>query len=266
VAFVALTQVLQEGGGGNAFTGLGINAFLVVAQILNFILLIVFLNALLIKPLMRGLENRRLRIEESLENARKADERLANVEHDYQARLSEAAAEAQKMRADTLREAHAELEQLRKDAQAEAERIKKQARIDALAERNQALSSLRSQVAALAMAAASKIVGDSLDEQRQQSLINDFFAKVPATLLSIHGNGTLPMEPVNVAVTSALPLSAEEQARAESDLSGQVGQLGEVTFHVDPGILGGLVVRVGDKVIDDSVAGKLTALRQALNV
>ncbi len=260
MVFVALTHVMAEGG-GDAFSGLGINAFLVVAQILNFILLILFLNGLMIKPLMQGLENRRLRIEESLENARKADERLGNVERDYQARLVEANAEAQKVRADTLQGAQAELDRLRKDAQADAERIKAQARIDALAERNQMLGELRTQVAALAMAAANKVVGDSLDAQRQQALINDFFTKVPATLLA----GTDVTGEAGVSVTSALPLSAEEQARVRSDLGKQVSQLSEVKFEVDPGILGGLVVRVGDKVVDDSVAGKMTAMRQALN-
>jgi F-type H+-transporting ATPase subunit b len=252
---------MQEGGGGDAFSGLGINAVLLVAQIINFILLILFLNGLLIKPLMRGLENRRLRIEESLENARKADERLANVERDYQARLNEAAADAQKMRADTLQGAQAELERLRKEAQADAERIRAQARVDALAERNQILAELRTQVAGLAMAAANKIIGNSLDTKRQQVLINDFFGKVPATLLS----GVDVSGPVPVTITSALPLTPDEQICVGNDLTRRIGAVSCVTFEVDPAIMGGLVVRVGDKVIDDSVAGKLTAMRQSLN-
>ena len=259
MSFLLISQIMQEGGGGDAFGGLGINSVLLVAQIINFIFLILFLNGLLLKPILRGLENRRLRIEESLENARKADERLANVERDYQSRLNEAAAEAQKLRADTLQSAQAELERLRKDAQADGERIRAQARIDALAERNQMLAELRTQVAALAMAAANKIVGESLDAQRQQALISDFFSKVPATLITdVSGSA-------NVTVTSALPLSADEQARVKNDLARQIGQVSDITFEVEPSILGGLVVRVGDKVIDDSVAGKLTAMRQALN-
>ena len=258
--FLALTRVMAEGG-GDAFGGLGINAFLIIAQIVNFIFLLLFLNGLIIKPILKGLENRRARIDESLENARKADERLSNVEKDYQARLSEAAVEAQKLRADTLQSAQADLERVRKDAQADAERIKAQARIDATAERNQMLAGLRPQVSALAMAVANKIIGDSLDAQRQQALIEDFFAKVPATLLS----GVEVSGPANVTVTSALPLNADEQAVVTADLSKQVGQLGEVSFDVDPGILGGLVVRVGDKVVDGSVSGKLNSLRQSLN-
>jgi F0F1-type ATP synthase delta subunit len=43
-----------------------------------------------------------------------------------------------------------------------------------------------------------------------------------------------------------------------------LGGKGEVTFKVDPNILGGLVVRVGDKVLDGSVSGQLGALRQSL--
>jgi F-type H+-transporting ATPase subunit b len=38
----------------------------------------------------------------------------------------------------------------------------------------------------------------------------------------------------------------------------------EVSFKVDPSILGGLVIKVGDKVLDGSVAGKLDGLRQTL--
>lgn len=263
MSFIAISQVFAEGG-GDAFSGLGINSVLLVAQIINFIFLLLFLNGLLLKPLLRGLENRRKRIEESLANAAKADERLANVEKDYQAKMAEAEAAAARVRADALQGAQAELDKLRKAAQADADKIRDQARVDATAERNQILSQVRSQVVVLAMAAANKVIGDSLDEKRQRALINDFFSKVPAGMVSdAQGAG-----PAAVAVTSALPLSADEQSRVKSDLSLQLGaalDAVEVAFDVDPAILGGLVVRVGNKVIDGSVAGRMTALKQSLN-
>ena len=37
-------------------------------------------------------------------------------------------------------------------------------------------------------------------------------------------------------------------------------------YRVDPAILGGLIVRVGDKLIDGSVASRLAAMKQALGV
>ncbi|MGZ9166861.1 MAG: F0F1 ATP synthase subunit delta, partial [Anaerolineales bacterium] len=64
-------------------------------------------------------------------------------------------------------------------------------------------------------------------------------------------------------VTSALPLSKAEEEAVKRDVLAKAGAK-EVTFRVDPSILGGLVIRVGDKVLDSSVAGKLEGLRQSL--
>jgi F0F1-type ATP synthase delta subunit len=44
----------------------------------------------------------------------------------------------------------------------------------------------------------------------------------------------------------------------------KIGTQATVTFRVDPNILGGLVVRVGDKVLDGSIAGQLEGLRQRM--
>ena len=59
------------------------------------------------------------------------------------------------------------------------------------------------------------------------------------------------------------PLSADEQDSVKKDILAKVGAK-DVAFRVDPSILGGLVIKVGDKVLDGSVAGKLEGLRQTL--
>jgi F-type H+-transporting ATPase subunit b len=64
-------------------------------------------------------------------------------------------------------------------------------------------------------------------------------------------------------VTSALPLSKEEEETVKRDVLAKTGAQ-TVTFRVDPSILGGLVIRVGDKVLDNSVAGRLEGLQQSL--
>ena len=71
--------------------------------------------------------------------------------------------------------------------------------------------------------------------------------------------------PQRAIVTTAVPLSEEEKDRIRARLSEQFGLL-EFTFQVDPEILGGIIVRVGDTLIDDSVRGRLEALRQNLGV
>ena len=117
-------------------------------------------------------------------------------------------------------------------------------------------------MAALAISAAQKVVGESLDERRQHTLIEEFFSGVKGgkfTMLegeAVAGNAA--------EVTSALPLSAEEQETVRRDIVAKLGGSPAVVFRVDPSILGGVVVRVGDKVVDASVAGRLEGLRANL--
>lgn len=70
--------------------------------------------------------------------------------------------------------------------------------------------------------------------------------------------------PTKAEVTSAVPLSDQEQESLRNALRKQFG--GDLTFHfaVDPALMGGLRVRVGDRLMDTSVASRLTALRESL--
>jgi F-type H+-transporting ATPase subunit delta len=65
-------------------------------------------------------------------------------------------------------------------------------------------------------------------------------------------------------VTSAIPLNASEQQILESKLRAQFGKDLAFDYAVDASLLGGMIVRLGDKVIDASVAGKLAALKEKL--
>lgn len=69
---------------------------------------------------------------------------------------------------------------------------------------------------------------------------------------------------VTAIVTSAIALTNGEQSALESKLRAQFGNELAFDYMVDAAILGGIVVRVGDKVIDGSVAGKLAALQEKL--
>lgn len=63
---------------------------------------------------------------------------------------------------------------------------------------------------------------------------------------------------------SAAPLSAAETSALVARLEGMTGGRVELQTSVDPGLLGGLVVRVGDRLIDGSVRGRLGRLRNQL--
>ena len=65
-------------------------------------------------------------------------------------------------------------------------------------------------------------------------------------------------------VTSATPLDEDQEARLVSKLSATTGKQIQLAKRVDPSAIGGVLVRIGDTVIDGSVRGQLAALRQAL--
>lgn len=65
-------------------------------------------------------------------------------------------------------------------------------------------------------------------------------------------------------IRSAIPLDEATVTRLSAALGRATGTTLEVKTIVDPGVLGGIVARVGDVVIDGSVAAKLASLRQAL--
>jgi F-type H+-transporting ATPase subunit delta len=65
-------------------------------------------------------------------------------------------------------------------------------------------------------------------------------------------------------VTTTLDLTDEDKAKLESKVRSQYGQELAFDYRLDPSILGGVVVRIGDVVIDGSVAGKLSMMKQKL--
>jgi F-type H+-transporting ATPase subunit delta len=72
--------------------------------------------------------------------------------------------------------------------------------------------------------------------------------------------------PTPVEVTTATPLEPDQRQALETKLISQYGANLAYEYKVDSAILGGMIVRVGDKLIDGSVASRLAALKQTLGV
>ena len=70
---------------------------------------------------------------------------------------------------------------------------------------------------------------------------------------------------VTAKVSSAVPLTSDEQASVTQRLEARFGGPLELRFEIEPSVLGGVLVRVGDQVIDGSIKGRLDALAQTLN-
>jgi len=242
--------------------GLGLNLSYFVVQIFNFVLVLVILVAWVYKPIVNMMKTRREKITQGLEDARIASETRANAEKAAEEILAKAQQEVGKI----VREATERGEQLRMEmkeaAETEIAKLREDAAADAQQEKEKVLGDLRGQVAALSIAAAQKVIGESLDEKRQRALIDDFFSGVKTgKVVLLEGKS---ITGTRAEVTSALPLTKKEQETVSKDVIGKLGESATISFRVDPNILGGLVIHIGDKILDGSVAGKLESLNRSL--
>jgi F-type H+-transporting ATPase subunit b len=242
--------------------GLGLNLGYLFVQIFNFAIIFVVLRAWVYKPILGLLERRRTTIAEGLEDARIAAEARQNAEQEAEKVLADAQANASQIMREANERAETQGKEVIAAAEAEAAQKREETLAEVESERERILGELRGQVGTLAIAAAQKLINASLDEQRQRVLIDEFFSGVKSgQVVVLEGQ---QVSGASAEVTSALPLTAEEKESVKQDVLARVGDQATVTFRVDPAILGGLIVRVGDKVLDGSVSGQLESMRQSL--
>ena len=240
---------------------LGINFGLLIVQIIAFFIVFLTLNAWVYKPMLDMMETRKNKIAQGLEDARVAAEARKDAEKDAAKIIAAAQAEAGKVVREATDRAASAGKDVKAAAEAEAVKAREAAIAEAEIERNRILGDLRGQVATLALAAANKLIGEALDEKKQYILIDEFFSGVKSGKVVVLDD--VDFKGDSADVTSALPLNDKEQDIVKKGVLDKVGAKA-VTFRVDPSILGGLVLKVGDKVLDGSVAGKLETLRQNL--
>jgi len=240
---------------------LGINLGLLIVQVLAFLIVFLTLNAWVYQPLVDLLNKRRKVIAQGLEDARVAADARASAEKDAEKIIADAQLRASKIVQEATERAEIAGRDVKAAAEAQAAEEREKALADLADERTRQLADLRHQVAALTIAAAQKLVGEALDEKRQRALIDEFFSGVKSGSVVVLEGATA--SGAAAEVTSALPLTDSEQGMVKKDLLAKTGAA-DVVFRVDPTIMGGLVVKVGDKVLDGSVAGKLENLRENL--
>ena len=241
---------------------LGINLGLLLVHIINFGIVYVVLKAWVFGPVTKMLEERRNKIAQGLEDARIAADARASAEKAADKIIGEAQLKAN----DIIRESTTRAESIQKEMEAEAkqdiEKQKENALSEVEEERVRLLSDMRGDVSAIAIAAAQKLIGEALDEKRQRNLLAEFFSGVKDGKVVVIEDQ--PLTGTGAEVTSALPLTVDEQATVKKDVLSKIGDAASISFRVDPTILGGLVVKIGDRVVDGSVAGQLSNLQRSL--
>lgn len=144
-----------------------------------FLIVFALLAKVLMPRIQQTLTERTDAIEGGIERAKGAETEAARVLEQYKAQLAEARHEASRLREQAGEEGAQIKARRREEGEAEYQRLVSAAATQIQAAREQALISLRAEVGALAVELASRIVGESLqDEARQRRTVDRFLAEL----------------------------------------------------------------------------------------
>ncbi len=149
-----------------------------IAQIINFLILVAILTKVAYKPLMQALADRQAKIADSLETAEQEKQAAEKLRQEYLAQLAEARTQAQAIVEKAAKLAEQTKEQMLKEARDESARLLKAAQEEFARERDLAIAELKGEVVTLAVAAASKIVAQNMDDAANARIVEDFITNL----------------------------------------------------------------------------------------
>lgn len=154
-----------------------------IAQIINFLILVAILTKVAYKPLMKALADRQARIADSLSTADAERTAAGELKREYQEQLAQARSQAQEIVEKATKLAEQTKDEIIKEARAEHARLLKETQEEITRERERAVADVRNEVVALSIAAAGRIIGQNLDQNANAKLVTDFIDKLDAQKL-----------------------------------------------------------------------------------
>ena len=157
----------------------------ILAQMLNFFILVWILARFAYKPLVSMMQERKERIAKDLADAQAARNEAEQFKADYAAQIANARKEAQQIVEKAVQQAEATTREQLAAAREQIEREKERARQDIVNERDRAMNNLRNEVISLSVAMATKVVAKDMDSETNTKLIEDAIAKLDSKTIGL---------------------------------------------------------------------------------
>jgi len=152
--------------------GLGINLPTLLAQIINFSILLGLLYLVAYKPIMRMLDERSRKVRESMEQTELIKQQAEHAEEEVKKQMEAAGKEGMEIIARAMHTGEEMRQKAQQDAKKDAESLITRARAEIQRERDGAIDELRKEFADLTIMAAEKVIEQSLDKQTHHRLID----------------------------------------------------------------------------------------------
>ncbi len=150
----------------------------VIYTIINIVILVALLRIFLWKPVLGILEKRRQTIQDDLDQAARTNREAQAAKAEYESALTGARQESAALVEQARAQAAEKYQAIVAQAQADAGDIRAQARADAQAQKDQALSEARNELADLAVLAAAKLLGGTVDEITDRRILDQWLTEM----------------------------------------------------------------------------------------
>ena len=149
----------------------------IVWTVVNLLLLFILLRIFLFKPVLGMIEKRKALIESTLSEADQKNADAASLKEQYESSLKDAKQESFQIMSDAKDRAQVQYNQIIDKANADAAQIVHQANAAAEADREKILKDAQAELAEVALAAASKLLGTTVDAVANRAMLDAFLAE-----------------------------------------------------------------------------------------
>ena len=160
------------------FDKLGVDWRLLIAQIINFLILLAILYKFVYRKLLSTLEDRRLKIEKGVEDAKKAGAELKSIVEEKEKTLIIAKQEAQKILDETKKIAESEKQKIIIEAKKEKEKIIKETQEELIKEKGKMIELAKDELGELVILATKKTLEKIIDDKKDKQIIEETVKKL----------------------------------------------------------------------------------------
>jgi F-type H+-transporting ATPase subunit b len=157
---------------------IGINFWTALFVLLNFLLLFFVAKKFLFKPVMKMIQSRQQEIDDLYAEADAAKASASAMEAEYKNRLAAAHETSDSLVKEAMARGKTREEEIVREANREADAIREKAAQDIAREKAKALNDAKDEISSIALEIAGKVIGESMDGEKQQKLVDNFLAEL----------------------------------------------------------------------------------------
>lgn len=218
-----------------------------ILEIINFLVLVWILKRFLYKPVLDMIARRQASVDRTLADAKQLHEDAEKLQQQYEGRLAAWDEERRQAREKLAEELHADRTRKLEELKTTLEQERQRARVAEERRLNDARQAMEDTALAQGALLATRLLEQAACPEIETKLVElviDELSKLPAErLASLRGSFGQIGEAINI--TSAFPLSKDQQQRLQSALTSVVGKDRPLDFTQDKNLLAGVRINIG---------------------